>query len=121
MTQLEKFRSRWQEILKELGNLSEMRRGSVVEQFVETVKTDGTKIRRGPYALYSYKEKAKTVSRRVSNPESIKLYRRQIQAFRRFQDLTQELISLGEKISDASISEENEKKTLKSSSSKTKR
>ncbi len=121
MTQLEKFRSRWEEILKELANLSEMRRGSVVEQFVETVKADGTKIRRGPYALYSYKEKAKTVSRRMSNPESIKHYRRQIQAFRRFQYLTQELISLGEKISDASISEENEKKTLKSSSSKTKR
>ena len=121
MTQLEKFRSRWQEILKEMGNLSEMRRGSVVEQFVETVKTDGTKVRRGPYALYSYKEKAKTVSRRVSNKESIKLYCRQILAFRRFQDLTQELISLGEKISDACISEENEKKTSKSLSSKTKR
>ena len=33
----------------------QMRRGSVVEQFVEMVKADGSK-KGGPYALYSYKE-----------------------------------------------------------------
>ena len=39
----------------------------------------------------------------------IQVYRRQIQAFRRFQELTVELISLGEKISNTAISDTEEK------------
>ncbi|RMG00944.1 MAG: hypothetical protein D6726_10485, partial [Nitrospirae bacterium] len=77
MTQLERLRARRNEILKEITALEQMRRGSVVEQFVKTVKADGSIVRRGPYALYSYKEKKKTVSRRVSDPELVKVYRRQ--------------------------------------------
>ena len=64
MTHLETLRSRRSKILKEMSGLEQMRRGSVVEQFVEMVKADGSKVRRGPYALYSYKENKKTVSRR---------------------------------------------------------
>jgi len=110
MTQLERLRLRRNEILKEIADLEQIRRGSVVEQFVETVKADGSRIRRGPYALYSYKEKKKTVSRRVSNPELVKVYREQINSFRRFQELNMELTSVGEKISDMVISEEDNKK-----------
>ena len=92
-----------------MSGLEQMRRGSVVEQFVEMVKADGSKVRRGPYALYSYKENKKTVSRRVTDSKLIQVYRRQIQAFRRFQELTVELISLGEKISNTAISDTEEK------------
>jgi|COG998Drversion2_1049125.scaffolds.fasta_scaffold176545_1 hypothetical protein len=114
MTQLERLRLRRNEILKEISALEQIRRGSVVEQFIETVKADGSIIRRGPYALYSYKEKKKTVSRRVSNPELVKVYREQINAFRRFQELNTELTSVGEKISDMVISEEDDKKNSRS-------
>jgi len=110
MTELERLRNRRSEILKGISELEQIRRGSVVEQYVETVKADGSTVRRGPYALYSYKEKKKTVSRRVSNPELIKVYREQINAFRRFQELNTELTSIGEKISDMVISEEDDKK-----------
>ena len=61
--------------------------------------------------FYSYKENKKTVSRRVTDSKLIQVYRRQIQAFRRFQELTVELISLGEKISNTAISDTEEKKT----------
>ena len=114
MAQLEVLRAKRKEILGELARLEQMRRGSVVEQFVETVKADGSVSRRGPYALYSYKDKKRTVSRRITDPELAGLYRKQIQAFRRFQDLTQELVLLGEKISDAVIHGEDDKKKLKS-------
>jgi hypothetical protein len=121
MAELGNLRSRWHEILREVAELSEMRRGSIIEQFMETINADGTKTRRGPYILYSYKEKNKTVSLRLSDPALADIYRQQIGAFRRFQDLTQELVSLGEKISNAMIHEEDDKKKLKSSSSRTKR
>lgn len=121
MAELGNLRSRWRDILREMSTLSEMRRGSIIEQFMETVRPDGTKTRRGPYILYSYKEKNKTVSLRLSNPAMAEIYRRQIGAFRRFQDLMQELVSLGERISNAVIHEEEDKKKLKSSSSGTKR
>ncbi|GBE02710.1 hypothetical protein BMS3Bbin06_00446 [bacterium BMS3Bbin06] len=114
MTQLQGLRIRRDEILKEITALEQIRRGSVVEQFVETVKADGSKVRRGPYALYSYKEKKKTVSRRVSNPELVKVYRKQIKAFRRYQELSAELICIGEKISDMIISEGDDKKNSRS-------
>lgn len=110
MTKLERLRIRRNKILKEISALEQIRRGSVVEQFIETVKADGSIIQRGPYALYSYKESKKTVSRRVSNPELVKVYREQIKAFRRFQELNTELTSVGEKISDTIISEKDDKK-----------
>lgn len=121
MAESGKLRSRWQEIVSELAELSEMRRGSIVEQFMETVNADGTKTRRGPYVLYSYKENNKTVSLRLRDPELADTYRKQIGAFRRFQDLMQELVSLGEKISNTVVHEEDDKKKCKSSSSGTKR
>jgi hypothetical protein len=121
VAELGKLKSRWREILRELSDLSEMRRGSIIEQFMETVNADGTKTRRGPYVLYSYKEKTKTVSLRLSTPELADKYRSQIGAFRRFQDFMQEMVCLGEQISNAVIHDEDSKKNSKSSSNRTKR
>ena len=121
MAQIERLEGRWGEILKELSQLKEMRRGSIVEQYVETVRADGSKGKRGPYTLYSYKEKAKTISRRLSDPGMVRIYQGQIKAFRRFQELIQELITLGERISDSVISGYDFKKKPKSLLSKTKK
>lgn len=101
MTKIETLKARRQKILEELVGLEEMRRGSVVEQFFETVRKDGSKGRRGPYALYSFKEKGKTVSRRLSGEEQIRKHREQIQTFRRFQELMGELVALGEQMADS--------------------
>jgi hypothetical protein len=100
-----------------------MRRGSVVEQFVETVRKDGSKSRRGPYYLHSYKEKGKTISRRLPDRNEVARYRAQIQAFRRFQEVTSRLLEIGEQISELLMAQDGVKKTSrrKSKSSKTRK
>lgn len=99
-----------------------MRRGSVVEQVYESVGKDGTKVRRGPYPLYSFKEKGKTVSRRIKDPKLKTRYEEQIGAFRRFQELTAQLVRIGEQIADWALSDEEAlKKTLSRPMSNSKR
>lgn len=111
MAGIETLQARREGLIRELAGLAEMRRGSLVEQYVETVKSDGCKGRRGPYVLYSYKEKGKTVSRRITAPEQVGIYRNQIQAFRRFEEVVSELTSVSERLCDLAISEvENKKK-----------
>lgn len=121
MAAIEQLRLERKRILGELAQLEEIRRGSVVEQFVETTRKDGSKSRRGPYFLYSYKEKGKTVSRRLPDRKQVSLYRTQIQAFRRFQELTARLLKIGEQISELLLGEEGVRKNSvrKSESSNT--
>lgn len=57
------------EILKKIANLGPMRKGSVTEQFLETKRKDGSKTKRGPYLVYTFKEKGKTKSRRIKGGE----------------------------------------------------
>ena len=117
MTTAEQVRSRRKEVLEELGGLEHIRRGSVVEQYVEDVHKDGSPVRRGPYTLYSYKEKRKTISRRLKSPQEAERHRKQIKGFRRFQELVSELVSLGEQLcqmEDRSPAEQ--KKTARSRS-----
>ena len=113
MSRLGELNRQRDEILKELAGLDEMRRGSVVEQFVDDTRKDDTAVKRGPYFLYSYKEKGKTVSQRLKDANEANLYRRQIQSFRRFQELTSQLRELGERISDLVAGEREGKKTSK--------
>jgi transposase len=105
--------ARRRELLSQIEDLDQIRRGSITEQFVESVRKDGTKVRRGPYTLYSFKDKGgRTVSRRLSDPAQIAHYRSQIEAFRQFQQCTAELLSLGEALSDQALQEPGaEKKT----------
>ena len=96
---------RRQEILEQLQNLKQIRRGSITEQFMEAKLKDGTKVRRGPYHLYTFKDKQQTVSRRLCDPAEIRSCRQQIDAFRQFQQLTSELLSIGEQLSDLTVEE----------------
>lgn len=114
MTRMDKLESQRKRILGELADLGEMRRGSVSEQFVESTGRDGVKKRRGPYFVYTYKDKGKTVSRRLTSPEQVALCQRQIEAFRRFQELTAELLQIGEQASNWALAGEGVKKTSRS-------
>jgi hypothetical protein len=88
------------QILAELAALGPMRKGSLNEQFVQTVLQDGTPRQRGPYTIYTYKEQGKTISRRLRKPDLVELYRQQIARFRRFQELTDELARVGQQWAD---------------------
>lgn len=116
MTPMEKLETQRQRLLKELAELGPIRRGSISEQFVESRGRDGVKKWRGPYFVYTYKEKGKTVSRRLASPEQVNLCQRQIDAFRRFQELTAQLLLIGEQASNLALEGEEVKKTSRSRS-----
>ena len=120
MEALQKLRTKRREIIKQIASVGEMRRGNVTEQYVEARHKDGSQVRRGPYPVYSFKEKGKTVSRRLRSPEDVEAYRKQIQAFRRFQVLMGALVSVSEQLADLSAGEtEAQKKTPKRRSRRT--
>ena len=112
--QLPHVRKRRKELLEELVKIEQMRRGSLCLQVFEVTRKDGAKAYQGPYALYTYKQKGKTVSRRVTNPGHVPRYQEQIDAFRRFEALTGELVRIGERISDLVLSDEEELKKKRS-------
>jgi hypothetical protein len=99
MSQIEQLRRRRKEVLAELDTLERMRRGSVVDQYVDRAGRDGSRRRRGPYPLHTFKEKGKTVSRRLRSAEEAQRCREDIARFRRFRVLVQELVDVGEKLS----------------------
>lgn len=113
MPSIQHIHQQRQQILEEMAHLEQVRRGSLTEQMVETVGRDGRLHRRGPYPLYTFKEGGKTVSRRVTTPEQILLYRQQIEQGRRFQELSAQLLHLGEALSNQAVQSAAEKKTSK--------
>ena len=116
LSTIAQLHDRRRQLLSQIENLDQIRRGSITEQFVETVRKDGENVRCGPYTLYSFKDNGgRTVSRRLRDPAQIAHYRAQIDAFRQFQQCTAELLALGEALSDRAIEyPEAEKKRLPS-------
>jgi len=73
MSQLAKLRKLRQELLDHIGSIEEMRRGSVIRQFFKTKRRElNVPVLIGPYALYTFKKKRKTVGRRLREPEEIR-------------------------------------------------
>jgi transposase len=117
-----KLHERRRQLLARIADLDQIRRGSITEQFVEVVRKDGTKVRRGPYVLYSYKDKGgRTISRRLHDPAQIAHYRSQIKAFREFQQCTAQLLALGEALSDHALEDPEALKKTTDAASKSKR
>ena len=102
-----------QTILSELARLGPLRQGSVTDQYVETTGTDGKPSRRGPYPFYTAKEEGRTVSRRLNRPELAKACREHIAQVHRFRELVDQLMRLGEALSDQALSDTALKKTPK--------
>jgi hypothetical protein len=104
------------EILDQMRQLMPCRRGSLTEQKVVTTGPDGRPRTRGPYPIYTFKEKGRTISRRVTDPAQVVLYREQIERGRRFQVLSAQLLRLAEAQADAHADQAALKKTPKSKS-----
>jgi hypothetical protein len=75
--------------------LQEVRRGSLTEQFLMVKRKDGSRVKRGPYPLLTRNHGQKTISRRLTNPALLPLYRRQIQAMRQFESVVDALVQVG--------------------------
>jgi hypothetical protein len=103
-------------ILKEIREIRAMRKGSVTEQYLKVKQQDQEEpALRGPYYLYSRKEKGKTVGRRLKKDE-VPRYQEEVDNFHYFQSLCDEYAQTTEKLGDIEqeISEEVEKKQRKS-------
>jgi len=87
------------EILKSIASLGAMRKGSVCEQFQFSRRKDGTRLKRGPYMMYTCKKNGKTKGRRLSK-ENAGVYRAQIDTFREFQKLCGQLVENSEQLAD---------------------
>ena len=124
MKEIKTLEKRRREILKEIEGIRSMRKGSVTEQYVEApIKGKEEPVLRGPYWVYTRKEKGKTVSQRL-RVDQAQRYREEVEAYHRFQKLSNEYaeitVSLGElerHLKDNSM----EKKLRKSPSRKTRK
>lgn len=103
--------NRRQALLEQLTELRELRRGSLTEQFLQVKHADGSIVKRGPYPLLTRKEGNKTISQRLTDPELLPLYRQQIQALRQFETVVDQLVGVGEQLSDWAVAEVVQKKT----------
>ena len=100
-----------QGLLRQLGELRELRRGSLTEQFLTVKHADGSTVKRGPYPLWTRKKARKTVSVRLTDPALVPLYRRQIQTLREFERVVDQLVRVGEELGDLAVAEVAQKKT----------
>src|SRR5713226_3081892 len=98
-------------LLRQLADLRELRRGSLTEQFLTVKHADGSQVRRGPYPLITRKEGSKTRSVRLTDPQLVPIYRQQIQAMRQFETVVDQLVRVGEQLSDLAVAEVVQKKT----------
>lgn len=126
MDRIKEIEKRRKEILREMGGIRSMRRGSVNEQFLK-VRHKGKKepVLRGPYYVFSRHEKGKgTKSYRLTSPEEVDQARGDIETHKRFQELCREYEMLTEELGrqERALGDSSpEKKRRKSRSRRTRR
>jgi len=100
MEELDRLEERRERILLEIRGIRSMRKGSVVEQYLKGArKGQPDPAIRGPYFLYTRKEKGKTVGKRLKKSE-VNHYRREVESFHRFQGLCDEYARITEQLGD---------------------
>jgi hypothetical protein len=101
MSKLPKLSKQRQEILGHIGSIEEMRRGSVTRQFFRVKRSGPAEpVLTGPYPLYTYKRKGKTVGRRLRDPEEVLRLENQVENYHVFRKLCSELVDVSEQICD---------------------
>lgn len=100
MSEKEKLEERRKRILNEMREIRAMRKGSVTQQLLKvTHKGKKQPVMRGPYWLYTRKEKGKTVGKRLP-PEITERYREEVEAYHRFQILCSKFAECTERLGD---------------------
>lgn len=92
--QLERHRL---DILRQMGSIRSMRRGSVSEQYLKVRHRGQAKpVLRGPYFLWQYWENGKPVRRRLSTEDEVAAARREVAAYRQFEELCADFVRTSE-------------------------
>lgn len=82
-----------QPILEELGSITQMRRGTLSEQYVERPAPNGGTVKFGPYFKFQIWQDGRNQTRSVTTDEAL-LLREDIDNFHRFEQLCQQLAQL---------------------------
>ena len=82
-----------QPILEELGSITQMRRGTLSEQYVERPAPNGGTVKFGPYFKFQIWQDGRNQTRSVTTDEA-PLLREDIDNFHRFEQLCQQLAQL---------------------------
>lgn len=112
-----------EQILQEMRQIRAMRKGSVSEQWIKVPHKQGAPVLRGPYNLYTYKEKGKTIGRRL-NVQEARRVSEEVEAYHRFQTLCARYTEVTQRLGDAEqglFEESPLKKGLKSRSKRTRK
>src|SRR5258705_5600477 len=99
------------EILRQMQQLGDMRRGSVVEQYLRCGKSPCCCKRsghpgHGPYFALTCKVAGKTKTRQLRAGPVLEKVRREVHAFHRFRELSERLIQINEGICEHRRGEE---------------
>ena len=100
MDSFERLSLRRLQLLEEIGQLGAMRMGTVSEQMLPGRRADGTAYRRGPYLTYTFKRGGRTNGRHLRGEQEAQVYRSQIEVFRRYQQLSAELVEVSQRLAD---------------------
>lgn len=100
MDSLEQLSNKRARVIEQIAGLGAMRMGTITEQMLPAKHKDGSVYRRGPYLTYTFKQGGKTCGKHLRNEEEAGLYRRQIDAYRRYQQLSAELVELSQRLAD---------------------
>lgn len=112
-----------QSILRKMGGIRTMRRGTVSEQFLKVPhKGQAEPVRRGPYYLWQYWEHGKPMRRRLRRGPEVAAARKEVAAYKEFEQLCEHYVHVAEALAEAEreplASEEAVKKGLKLRSSR---
>lgn len=97
------------EILREIGSIQRMRRGHISEQYVQ-----GKKGRRGPYPVFQRWENGRNRCRRIP-PDQIEPLREEVRSYKRFEQLSDRLAEVIERITELCEGDADSKKNSRKS------
>ena len=108
MDTLKQLSHKHADIVAQIAALGPMRMGTVIERMLATKRTDGSTYQRGPYLSYTFKHGGKTCGKHLRSDQEAERYRRQIETFRRYQELSAQLVELSQRMADLEVSEQPE-------------
>jgi hypothetical protein len=105
-------------ILAEMAHLGDMRAGSITENYRRCGKPScrcaaADDPGHGPYYAYTWKEGGKTRTRNLRPGPELDRLRRQVEHYRSFRKLSQELVDINEEICDLRSVEEDQRGWMK--------
>jgi hypothetical protein len=125
MDTAQELEARRNAILEEMRSIRSMRRGTINEQYFKThLKGRKEMVHQGPYYVLSRREGEKTVSKRLRSVAELEGAQKDVAEYKRFLGLCQEFERLTARLGELGRGEqglEQEKKRLRSPSSKTER